>query len=258
MLPVLTQGYLIAFFGGSIFIILNFLAGQFNHGGDHGADAGDIHGPDVDAHVDVDAHADVDVDAHVDADGPDFHGDHGGDHGGDQAGDHAEGHSDTDRYGALPIADDRATRVLKFVVGLLSPTNLSLFITGFGATGWFALKAAPWLGVLTIIPAVLVGMAVCNLFKAMIKFIMIRFTSTSHLRSWDVVGQVGEVLIPMTDGCMGEITYVVGSKLYSSTARPTKAGLTIPRGTKVLIVESNGPTVLVEPFVDSTLEESYK
>ncbi|MGD9681316.1 MAG: hypothetical protein AB7W16_09035 [Candidatus Obscuribacterales bacterium] len=248
-----------------MFIILNFLAGQFSHGGDHGADAGDIHGPDVDAHLDVDAHvdvdahadidldthADVDVDAHVDADGPDFHGDHGGDHGGD----HAEGHSDTDRYGVLPIADDRATRILKFIVGLLSPTNLSLFITGFGATGWFALKAAPWLGVFTIIPAILVGMAVCNLFKAAIKFIMIRFTSTSHLRSWDVVGQVGEVLTPMTDGCMGEITYVVGSKLYSSTAKPTRAGLTIPRGTKVLIVESNGPTVMVEPFVDSTLED---
>lgn len=252
-LYALGQSYLILFFGGSLFIILNFALGNFGEGHDHG----DV---DADADVDVDVHADADVDVHADAD-VDVHADADADVDVDADTDvdthQGAGGSQTDRFGALPVSQRGWSRVLKFIIGLFSPTNLSLYFTGFGFGGHFALKFFPYIGWLSLIPAAFLGWFFTKLFKTAILLMMRYLTSSSHLDSNNVVGQVGEVEATIPKGHTGMITYVVGNKLYNSAAITSSPEQSIERGSKVLIVDTKEHMVVVEPYKEHSLEESF-
>lgn len=250
-LHTLGQGYLILFFGGSLFIILNFLRGNFAEGPDHG-DADLDADVDVHADADVDVHADGDVDVHADGDA-DIDTDTDVDADGD--GHHAR--MSTDKYGALPVSQRGWSRALKFIIALLSPTNLSLYFTGFGFGGHFALKFFPVIGVFSLIPALFLGWLFTKLFKMAIILMMRYFTSSSHLDNNNIVGHVGEVEASIMDGHTGLITYVIGNKLYNSAAQTSDPTVSIERGSKVLIVDTNEHILIVEPYRELSLEESF-
>lgn len=257
-LHTLDQGYLIIFFGGSLFIILNFIRGSFAEGhdaGDHG-DADIDADVDVHADADVDVHADADVDVDVDVDADvDVHAD--GDADVDADADADSHHSQADKYGALPVSQRGWSRALKFIIGLLSPTNLSLYFTGFGFGGHFALKFFPIIGVFSLIPALFLGWLFTKLFKMTIILMMRYFTSSSHLDNNNIVGHVGEVEASIKDGHTGLITYVIGNKLYNSAAQTSDPKVSIERGSKVLIVDTNEHILIVEPYRELSLEESF-
>ncbi|MEZ4535526.1 MAG: hypothetical protein R3D26_11085 [Cyanobacteriota/Melainabacteria group bacterium] len=259
-LHTLGQGYLILFFGGSLFIILNFLRGSFAEGhdaGDHGDADVEV---DVHADADVDVHADADVDVHADADvdvDADADVDVDADTDVDTDGDGNHARLGTDKYGALPVSQRGWSRALKFIIGLLSPTNLSLYFTGFGFGGHFALKFFPFIGVFSLIPALFLGWLFTKIFKMAIILMMRYFTSSSHLDNNNIVGHVGEVEASIKDGHTGLITYVIGNKLYNSAAQTSDPTVSIERGSKVLIVDTNEHILIVEPYKELSLEESF-
>jgi len=114
----------------------------------------------------------------------------------------------------------------------------------------------PIIGIFSLVPAFIGGIVAVNLFKVMIKSLIKYGTSSTHVRQGEIVGHTAEVLIPISETRPGEVTYIINSKLYNAAARSTK-GEPIKKGTKVIIVETDGPTVFVEPYKD-VLEEEFQ
>lgn len=224
---ILSQAYFMSALVGGGFLIFNFVMGHMDEGHD---DGGAHHGHDF---------------------GHD--GNDGGAHGEGNGEGHSDHHEDTNRY-AL-VTDNRVQyRVGKFILSVLSPMSISIFLAFFGLVGYGVGYLFPAIGYLTLLPAVLAGFAMINIFKSMIGAMMRYGTSSSHMRNDDIIGHVAEVLIPIAENRPGEVTYVMHSKIYSSAAR-SKPGIAINKGTKVMIVERDGPTVFVEPYKDLLLED---
>lgn len=266
MIPVeiLDKGYLIIFFGGSLFIILNFVSGQFGDSDAHADSDVDAHADvDVDAHVDtdvdvevdveveVDVDMDVDVDAHVDADAH------------VEADADVDAHADADHHSHHGAADkfdpavEKKKSPLRFILGILSPTNMSLAFTGFGFGGHFAMKFFPQLGILTLIPAIFLGWLFTKVFKALISFCMKALTSKSPLGKEGAIGYTGEVQASIRPGKVGQVTYVLQGKIFNSAAKCISADMEIPKGSKVLILKTEGHLVFVEPYKENSLEEQF-
>lgn len=232
---LLSQAYFMCAMVGGGFLIFNFAMGHLDDGSDDGGyDGYDHHNLGADMH-----------DGHVDAD---VHTDHGGDHG-----DHVHQGNTTSRQPL--IIDHRMQNHLgRIILSILSPMSIAIFLAFFGLTGYVCGYFLPVLGLLTLIPAALAGFAMINIFRAMIAAMMKYGTSSSHIRADDLIGHVAEVLVPIAANRPGEVTYIIQSKIYSSVAR-SKPGVPINKGTKVMIVERDGPTVFVEPYKDLLLED---
>lgn len=226
---------------GGGFLVFNFVMGHMEGGHGHDGCSHDtgMGGHDTGAHHDVGGH---DGGAHHD--GGDGHGDHDGGR--------AEGESTTNRYGLVGVEHHNrlTSRIGRLLMAILSPMSIAIFLAFFGLTGYLTGYLMPWLGYITLIPAFIAGFVMINIFKSCIRALMKYGTSSSHVRSGELIGQVGEVLIPIAENRPGEITYVIQSKIYSSVARASKPGEKINKGTKVMIVETDGPTVFVEPYKD--------
>jgi membrane protein implicated in regulation of membrane protease activity len=231
---LLSQAYFMSALVGGGFLLVNFVMGHLDEGGhDAGHGGHDGHSGGHDGHGD----------AHGDGD----HGHGDSDHG------HGEDH-DTNRYSL--VTDHRLeNRIGKLVLSLLSPMSIAIFLAFFGLTGYASGYMMPWLGFITLVPAVIAGFLMINIFKSAIQAMMKYGTSSSHMRNDEIIGHIAEVLVPIAENRPGEVTYIIQSKIYSSTAR-SKPGTAINKGTKVMIVERDGPTVFVEPYRDLLLEES--
>lgn len=232
MIPggIFGQIYLGCLVLGTGYLFFNVCLGNFDHdGGDAGHDGGD-------GHADGHAHGDGDADGHGDAD--------------------ADGHGDESmsKTGALPVVH-RGGKIVRFVLGVLSPIGISIWLTFFGLSGFISMFYVPWLGAITLIPAFLIGMAASNTFKSMIRLMVRRMAVSTNAKVHELVGHQAEVNIPITEGAVGEVTYVVGSKRYQSAAKPAKPGQEFPRGAKVMIAHSEPNLVLVEPWLSIALND---
>ncbi len=183
------------------------------------------------------------------------HGGQGG-HDGGHHGSH-DGHGDDDaRTGANQLINQgHAQKNLYFtLLSIFSPMTISIFIGFFGATGIAIRSFVPWMGPFTLIPAILAGVVAVNLMKAILGWATSKLTASSLTSSQQAIGQIAEVNTPIKDGRLGEVSYVIGLTRFNAAARPAKEGGEIARGTKVIIVETDGPVVLVEPFSDAQLD----
>lgn len=220
---ILSQVYFMSALVGSGFLIFNFVMGQIDEG-DSGDDGGHGHF--------------------------DHHHDAGHQHGHDSSHSHPHNESQTtSRYGLLSVDHRWSTRIGKILLSLLSPMSISIFLAFFGLAGYATGYLLPWLNFLTLIPAVIAGFMMINVFKAGIRAMMRYGTSSSHIRTDEIVGHIAEVLIPIAENRPGEVTYVIQSKIYNSAAR--SKGIAIKKGTKVMIIETDGPTVFVEPYKET-------
>ncbi|MBX9667560.1 MAG: NfeD family protein [Candidatus Obscuribacterales bacterium] len=225
---LLSQAYFMCAMVGGGFLIFNFAMGQLDEGAQDGGGHGDHDGG-----------------------GHDGGGHDGGDHGHGHDGDgHGDQGSTTNRYGPVGL-DHRAG---KLILSLLSPMSIAIFLAFFGLAGYAAGYVLPWLGFVTLIPAFLAGFLMINIFKAAIRSMMHYGTSSSHMRHEEIIGHVAEVLIPIAENRAGEVTFVIQSKIYNSAAR-SKLGIAINKGTKVMIVETDGPTVFVEPYKELAFDD---
>lgn len=137
-------------------------------------------------------------------------------------------------------------RVGGTILSILSPMALAMFLTFFGVFGMLFERLMPWLGFLTLIPAVLISIAISNIFKFAVQWLIVHGNVSTEAKADDSIGQVGEIITPIKEGRAGEVTYVIGSKRYHAAAKSTKEGLEFKRGSKVIITGIQDHVVFVD------------
>lgn len=256
-LGMLGQIYAVCAGIGSIFVIGSFLMGHIDEGGGHeGGGHDDGGGSDFNAGDDGGGG------------GSDFNaGDDGGGGGSDfNAGDDGSGvgndfnaGGDNTNYRVLPVSgrpvlahrtptSTFASGFFGIILTLLSPMTVCIYLAFFGLTGLVLCFSAPWLGYFTLIPSILVSIGVSAAFKAMTQWMIKNMFSSTHQKESDLLGQMAEVNVPIHDGRVGEVTYVLNAKRMTATAKPAKPGIDFKKGSKVLIVGSKEHVVFIEPY----------
>lgn len=196
---------------------------------------------DVDTDVDLDFDTDVDLDVGGDIDGPDL--DAGGgdvDAGGDiDAGDIDAGDIDADSDSINKVGG----------ISPLSPFILSIFATTFGGFG-IIFEEQVLNEYLVFLLAIVCGLAVTEICRYGFKFLFIKQQATTTVRTKDLVGEVGEVIvsIPM-DGNVGTVQIITkaGRMTFSAKAKYEIASREIVKVTRqvgdVLYVEKESETL---------------
>jgi membrane protein implicated in regulation of membrane protease activity len=127
--------------------------------------------------------------------------------------------------------------------GFFSTRVMAVFVTAFGGAG----AVATYYG-LSGVPAALVGFATGLVFGGAI-YALARFLyqqqASSDVRSGDLVGTVGRVVVAIPSGGVGQIRVRLGEELIDRVAR-TRDGLPVPENTSVHIEEVLGETVIVK------------
>ncbi|MDP3510933.1 MAG: NfeD family protein [Candidatus Melainabacteria bacterium] len=268
---LLGQTYLMCTVFGWGFIVFTLLMGQFGHDSSDGGDGHSIQSDSSGGESGISGHAQGVLDAahgihHLDGGSVDgMHVAHG--HSGLTGGHHtADGHSGHDADGdgdnggrdsnlALNQGQGHSQKNLYFtLLSIFSPMSISIFIGFFGVTGIAVRSALPWMGPFTLIPAILAGVVATNIMKAVLAWATRKLSASSLISAQQAIGQIAEVNTPIKEGRLGEVSYVIGLTRFNSAARTAKEGCEISRGSKVIIVETDGSVVLVEPFSDSQLE----
>ena len=127
--------------------------------------------------------------------------------------------------------------------GFFSGRVMAVFVTAFGGFGAIATHYG-----LSPLPASGVGFASGLVFGGAI-YTFARFLyqqqSSSNVRSSDLVGQIGRVIVAIPAGGVGQIRCRVGEELVDKIAR-TRAGDSIPENVSVQVEEVLGETVIVK------------
>lgn len=127
--------------------------------------------------------------------------------------------------------------------GFFSARVMAVFITAFGGFG----AVATYYG-LGPIPASGVGFASGLVFGGAI-YLFARFLfgqqASSDVRSSDLVGVIGRVIIAIPAGGVGQIRVRLGEELVDKVAR-TSDGILIPENVSVEVEEVLGETVIVK------------
>lgn len=246
------QVYVIAFFIGSGFIILSFFLGHMHEGDSGHGDSGHSGHLDFHGHHGV-GHAHLDHGGHM----HDAHGAHdsGHSHGGDhshhsQSDTHSQSGSNQSSSSSQNAQDDLASNVGRLAFSLFSPMTMSLFLMFFGIVGYFGLKFFPAIGLLTLIPALAAGILAVKIFKRLISLMMSKLSGATQISEWAAVGQEAEVMSTIKNGNVGEISYIIGNKMHNGIARCSDKTLLIEKGSKVIIMDLDGSTAIVEPQKD--------
>lgn len=127
--------------------------------------------------------------------------------------------------------------------GFFSSRVMAVFVTTFGGAG----AVATYYG-LPAVPAAFVGFATGLVFGGAI-YALARFLyqqqASTDVRSGDLVGTVGRVVVSIPAGGVGQIRVRLGEELLDRIAR-TRDGVPVPENTSVQIEEVLGETVIVK------------
>ncbi len=126
----------------------------------------------------------------------------------------------------------------------ISPVSIALFITTFGGVG-LVMKKMGQPALFQIPAAAFSGMVVAGLVAYAFFKVMQLTQASSHARVDEEIGGPGEVTVPIPNGGMGEVAYVVRGSRFNSPAQ-TVDGKELPIGVKVKIVKKSGNSYLVE------------
>ncbi len=259
-LGMLGQVYAVCAAIGSIFVIGSFVMGHIGDEGGGHDDGGDFHAGDDGGGADFNAGDDggggTDFSAGDDGGGgTDFSA---GDDGGAGTDFNSGGNGTNHRVVPIsgrPVLGQRtavsstvAMGLFGLLLTLLSPMTVCIYLAFFGLTGLVLAFNAPWMGYFTLIPSIAVSVGVSAAFKAMTQWMIKNMTTSTHQRESDLLGQMAEVNVPIHDGRMGEVTYVLNAKRMTASAQPAKPGVDFKKGSKVLIVGSKEHVVLIEPY----------
>lgn len=263
--------YVVSAVLGFGYMIFSMVSGHIGHDagcehGDHGAlgghDTGAHHivghahgiGHETGAHGQIGhagSHAQIGHSGHAAGGHTPAHGGaaHGIDHGGhEQADDAAAQLKEISKVTNLDQGRDR-TPVLLRIMSWISPASMAIFLAFFGLTGMAIYK----LGIITLIPAIAVGLIMRNVMMFMLRW----FVSQSHVsttsRVEECIGQSAEVCVLIQPGRTGEVTYVLGSKRYNMPAKSNSADSVYKRGAKVIISDVREGVVFVDPWQELTI-----
>jgi hypothetical protein len=225
--------------------------GQFGNSDSGDMDGGGDGGGLVDGHL------------HLGHDGGhDFHHDHGS-----VDADHVSSHGHHDQHSGHDgekriepvqvIAKSYAPKWQK-LLGIISPLNISIFLTFFGLTGLLIHCYFPTAGHLKLIPAAIAGYFSCLLVGQFLRRLTQGLYSNSLNRRHNMVGIAAEVSVSIAPGKTGEITCKTGSGLYVTPAKAKDQELSIPKGSIVIINDIKDHVFFVEPCDDPLLLESAR
>jgi hypothetical protein len=166
------------------------------------------------------------------------HGGHGGDigHGGDVG--HG-GHSDHAGYFGHDGGD---------ISSYVNVSTVLAFIAWFGGIGYLARNGAGWTALVSVVLAVLGGLAGAYLIYLVFARI-IRPGQTAPLdpRDFELQGKLARVTSSVRAGGTGEITYVQSGARMVRAARAAD-GRAIPRGTEVVVMRAERGVGIVMPW----------
>jgi membrane protein implicated in regulation of membrane protease activity len=253
-LGMLGQVYAVCAGIGSIFMFASFIMGHHGDEGGHSGHDDGGGGSDFNAGDDGGGGSDFSAGDDGGGGGTDFNaGDDGGGGTDFNAGDNGPNHRLVPISGRTammqrPVTSTFAAGFFGLVLTLLSPMTVCVYLAFFGLAGLVLAFNAPWMGYFTLIPAIAVSIGVSAAFKAMTQWMIKNTFTSTHQRESDLLGQMAEVNVPIHDGRMGEVTYVLNAKRMTATAQPARPGLDFKKGSRVLIVGSKEHIVLVEPY----------
>lgn len=157
-------------------------------------------------------------------------GSHGFDHGSFDHGGGVDGHSGVDN------AD---------VPSPFNPLVIASAITAFGAFGLIGKAGFKWGDLIsTIVALAFAGAVGAIIFFGIVKF-MYSSQSNSIFSLDDLAGMEAEVITPLPEDGLGEISYVINGVRYNLSAK-SKDGKTISRGRTVVIREVAGNAAIVQ------------
>jgi membrane protein implicated in regulation of membrane protease activity len=233
MLPLVDQLYYVTAAVGFIFVVGSFLLGQI---GDNSTNTGD--GGDSGDFGNVDSSG---------GDGGDFGNvDSGGD-----GGDFGNVDSNFANKAVTGIRDQaKGQRIgpVLFILKILSPSTIASFLFCFGMFGIIVSRSLPFLGALSLIPALLLGFIGYKAMSAFLSGIISRMQSSKNFTDEQVIGKMAEVTVPLSKGKTGEITFVAGSSRQTSSARSLKSDQSFKAGSRVIISDVKDGIFLVEPW----------
>jgi membrane protein implicated in regulation of membrane protease activity len=183
---------------------------------------------------------------------------HNGSHGGNsQTHSHHDGHhdgesKDTSNQPIVNTADSNTNieRLYFSLVSIFNPFTISYFVGFFGLSGSIVILFFPWLSWATLAPAAIGGIAGVKVVRAFTGLLAQKLSVSGTVSIDQSIGQLAEVSTPITDGRVGEITYKIGKNRFNAAAKPFDESKTFKRGSKVVIVQSEGPIMLVQAFDD--------
>ncbi len=127
--------------------------------------------------------------------------------------------------------------------GFFSTRIMSVFVTAFGGFG----AIATFYGLSPVLASALgfgSGLAFATVILAFARFLY-RQQATSEVRTADLVGQLGRVVVAIPAGGVGQVRCRVGEELVDKIAR-TRDGDAIAENASVRVEEVLGETVIVK------------
>jgi hypothetical protein len=236
-LAALKDLYIVSACIGAGYLGISIVLGQVSGGGQHSHHIGHSHGSEG-------GQGDAAGDAH---DGCDAQGDHD-----------TGSHTAVKASHSLVVGQQHRHRsaILGLLMSVLSPSKLAMFMAFFGFSGLILQSALGYLGDLSILAAILLGILGTRWLNQLFN----TFARVSHVSSEakvaDMIGRIAEVSVPVNDGRIGEILYVAESKRYNFPARANVTGQSFPRGTQVMISDIRDHIAFIEPWNDIDLGDT--
>lgn len=277
-MATLAEFYIVSTGIGFCYAAWGFLAGQIgSHGGGEGAhghhgvsDHGFGHGDGAhDAgHGGHDSGGDS-PDASS-GDTPDMsaggsHGSHGhGDGHGDSHGDSGDSpEMQTARHSAQAVRSSaaysekarRGPNVVGFLLKILSPMTIAMFLFYFGMTGVFITRILHLPDLLALLPAIICGYFGMKLTQAGMAWLISRMRTSSNFSETQIIGQIAQVSVSIPADKMGEIVFLVGKSRQNAPARAAQPGVRLSKETEVIITDVRDGVFYVEGWDDDTLDQ---
>jgi len=190
-------------------------------------------------------------------------GSHGGSHGHATIGDHGvHGHATHGQADAAVATSDQpsSTSITHIsprmrgpsaaLLSVLSPTTIAIFCTLFGMSGLVILKLAPFLGLLTMVPAAVMGTFLTSLMLRLFNWLLSKSDASSAMELDELIGQQAQINTPIKDGRTGEVICEFGSKRYNYPAKAMIPDQDFHSGAKVIISDIRDGVLYVETWTD--------
>lgn len=267
LLGGLADVYIISTAIGSIYLAFSAAMGHLGGDAGHGGEGlGHGHAHSVGSHSSTGGHAQLGHDSGHGSGHDSGHGDAPSDGSTDTgshprlpsplSSGHGHGHSGTHADPATGIvhAQPRFAGILPTLLTFLSPMTLSVFLAFFGLTGFVVIKLLPWLGLLTLVPAIVVAALVTQTMLRVFSWLLRSTDVSTVARMSEVIGQMAHISVPIKEGRTGEIVCEMGSKRYNFSAKALNSQQTFTSGARVIIADMRDGVAFVEPWDDVLLD----
>lgn len=222
---------------------LGHLHGAEHGGAEHdGGDPGDVSG---------DSDGGDPGDLSGDADGGDP-GDVSGDADGGDPGDVNAGkivHQGTNASRVIPVSRSKKYSQAWYfkALSLLSPTKLSVYLFFIGSIGVLTLHLFPFLGSMSLIPAVVLGLGFGRILLNVLGKFASSLHSSTNFKQDSLIGSVGELILSIEPGKIGEVVISTKGSRHNARAKSKDPGKSIKSLSKVIICDVQDGVFLVEP-----------